>query len=238
MANMRKWSCASAVAILCGVSLFAALNSDAAAQGWKELIRNDSLIWKVESSHIGDLNGDGLTDVVAVLSRDLGKAEVRKGSLWIFFGQGGGGFRLHTRSDGAICFECGGAKSRPDFPVGEPAIKPDGVLWIRYHGGSRYTWDITTKWRLDRTTGQFKLIGETAVYSDTAQRNGRVAQGEVSGEDVNFSTMTGIRTIEGQGTYRCAVNPKFSFVALSGYDFTNSGAVGDKLLSDSCKRVQ
>lgn len=209
-----------------------------ATEDWRELIRKDSPAWTIAFHRTGDLNRDGRSDVVAVLSRPRKDEPGKEASFWIFLAQKDGDYRLHTRSDRAVCFGCGGAKIPPDMVVGTPTIHATGVLWIKYFGGSRITWEITMKWRLDPSSDRFTLIGSTAEYSDALADYGAMEPGQVRREDINFATLRALRTVQGEGTFACRVRPPRKALTLAEFDFANSGPLESHFIPGSCKRVR
>jgi hypothetical protein len=165
--------------------------------------------WQVFENAHGDLNGDGIEDLVLTCGRN--KVDGKEGLLLVYFGVAGGKFKKAVESPKAICFGCGGAKSSPDFPLGTPSILK-GILTLEYTGGSRETWTTQHKfrWQGDRLA----LIGTLSRYEDTAAGNRR---GFLEHEDFNFSTGKSTKTVaQGKGKksriYQCEIakySPRF-----------------------------
>ena len=119
--------------------------------------------------------------------------------------------------------------------MGSPSISAKGILNVTYEGGSREAWTVVFKWRYDVKTGHFILIGETRQNRDTLSDNGEMPPGEVSAEDINYSSGKMIRTISKGGTQHCRVKPALRAINLAGFDF-ETFAGEDRFVEDSCEK--
>jgi hypothetical protein len=186
----------------------------------------------------GDLDGDGRKDVVMTAKKPAPEGEsdgeVRP-LLAVFLGTAEGKLRLDTSAPQAVCVGCGGAKAPFGEVLGTPSIDKRGVLTVTYEGGSREMWSIQLKWRRDRKTNRFALIGETATYADTLSEDGKLERGSVEREDINYATGKMTRKISGEGTYRCDVKPGIAAPDLARFDFQARGD-DDRFVKGSCKR--
>jgi hypothetical protein len=176
--------------------------------------------WTVAAHAEGDLNGDGRPDLAVVL-RDSASADDAANppprlELRVYLQRSDGSYALHTTAPRAVCAGCGGPKGG-DL-LGEPAITKKGLLELSYSGGSREAWDITAKWRLDKS-GHFRLIGWTQRNRDTLSEDGRMEAGEVVSQDVNFATQKQIEQLQGKGQRSCAVPAKLCALELSSFVF-------------------
>lgn len=163
----------------------------------------------------GDLNKDGIPDVVLVLKN---KAEDRKNMdteeihrlLVIIFGVQGGGYTLSASSKEAIlCKTCGGVYGDPFASV--KIVR--GTIVIDHYGGSRERWGYTHRWRFQE--GGWFLIGLTSRTEDT---------GNGASEVTDTNLVTGDCTVEKKppsgkaGTTRSKV-PVKPLTALSDFTF-------------------
>ncbi|MFZ6743614.1 hypothetical protein ACO0LC_10340 [Undibacterium sp. JH2W] len=110
--------------------------------------------WMIESQVSGDLNGDGVADIAAVLVEGKGAADDRQRGLIVLQANAGKGYSL-LGSNGKLlqCQGCGGVKDGVNV-----AIK-NGVLVVSQYSGSReysvYTW----RFRLDAASQRLQMIG-------------------------------------------------------------------------------
>jgi hypothetical protein len=192
--------------------------------------------WTIAQMAKGDLNQDSRTDVVVTLQQPGASDEGTPGMamLAIFFGGPGGTLRLHTKAPQAVCVGCGGPRASFIEVLGSPSISAKGILNVTYEGGSREAWTVVFKWRYDVKTDHFILIGETRENRDTLSDGGEMPPGEVTSEDINYSSGRMIRTISKGGTQRCRVKPALRAITLADFDF-ESFAGEDRFVEDSCK---
>jgi hypothetical protein len=172
--------------------------------------------WAIVGKAVGDLNGDSLPDAAVTLRRGDDHA-----MLAVLLGTPAGGFRVHTRAPGAVCVNCG-ALVYGDL-VGAPAINAKGILLLTYEGGgTSLEWTAVLKWRHDRKTDRFLLIGETREYRNTKE-------GGTSDEDINYLTHKMLRD---GGAERCRVKPWTT--DLRRFDWEKEG-LADREVEGSCK---
>jgi len=178
--------------------------------------------WTVDSKAEGDLDGDGVSDVAAILVKNAGGAKSDP-VLAVWFGAADGSVRLIARAPKATCIGCGGVKAPMDEPLGALSIA-NGVLSLASTGGSREEWSSTYKFRWSAKARRLLLIGETRDTVDTL--------GEEPEEslDVNFSTRQAIRTV-GKKPRRCAVPATFVAPSLDTFDFES---FDDGVIVDAC----
>jgi hypothetical protein len=150
--------------------------------------------WTVLESAAGDLNGDGIADIAAILFQgDVAAAAQAENPppapLRVYFADKSGNVTIAVEAPKATCVHCGGMKGGP-VPFSLQIAK--GVLQLTYNGGSRYAYSIATKWRYQN--GGFYLIGITASDVDTAGTD----EGAVVGieRDANLSTREMVEKVE------------------------------------------
>jgi hypothetical protein len=189
--------------------------------------------WDVLESAEGDLNGDGIADIAAILFQGDVEAAAQAENpppapLRVYFADKSGNVKLAVEAPKATCVHCGGMKGGP-VPFSLQIAK--GVFQLTYSGGSRYAYAVTTKWRYQKDG--FYLIGITATDVDTAGSD----VGAIVGieRDVNLSTLAMVEKIEkirsatpdGErkttGTEkRCKVPASFQRKRLEEYDVEES----------------
>lgn len=220
------------LATLSAVSAVAKINSP---KGFYEYSRQE-----------GDLNGDKKSDVVVVWTScrneecgALDEEHPPKIITEVYLRESGkDGFKLLDKSEGLVCFRCGGVKGG-DF-VGDLSLNKKGILEVSYFGGSRWTWQYLMKWRLDKKN-KFSLIGSTYTSTDTAMEiEGNSSfdsdsTGNLLKSDINYST----RQIEYSfvnkklkaQTGRCQLKPDYHVPEFSQFKY------GDfKTGDDHCPR--
>lgn len=119
----------------------------------------------IQAKEIGDLNKDGLNDVIVILTRGTSKKTdetEEKALLRIYFSDKDGKLSLATEAKDAVCLNCGGMNA-PTLPF-TLKIK-NGVLHLTHAGGSRESFETTTKWRFNN--GSFFLIGVDSLVEDS-----------------------------------------------------------------------
>ena len=183
----------------------------------------------------GDLNGDGLPDIAAVLQeKGDGSDGPRAGMLAVFLRTTAGKLRLHTRAPDAVCPGCGGPKGDWSGVLGDPSIAK-GILTMEYLGGSRDLWVFKQKWRLDPRKDRFVLIGETREDSDTLSDDGEVEPGQLSFEEINYLSGKMTRRISHRGTRHCQVRPELRGLELADFDW-EAHTEGDRFVKGSCRK--
>lgn len=157
-----RWNKSIKITVILILSFFAriALGIDI-----QPLVNNKFPGWKVYQQVEGDLNGDTMPDVAAILYKES-DSESGQTQLVIYLNDGKGGYQLNTLASKAICVGCGGIKAGPG-PLGELSIQK-GQLHIDSSGGSREQFGDKLKWRFDKARNKFILIGETYFLTDTA----------------------------------------------------------------------
>jgi hypothetical protein len=166
--------------------------------------------WTIHQQAQGPLAGG--KDFAAVLTKPDPVSEKLQALLVVYSADGPGRWRLRVKAPKAICVGCGGAKAPMDEPLGRLAIDQRGVLSVTYEGGSREEFSDELKWRLDRRSGRFVLIGETYSSVDT------VGQDPEDAVDVNFTTLKMERRL-GKRRRACLVPAAFQRSELSAFDF-------------------
>lgn len=151
--------------------------------------------WRVEAETddalAGDLDGDGLADRVLRLVQDLpvensnGTTGTRHRALAVLLGKPGGGFtRAAVSTRLLLCSSCGGVRGDP-AGGGNIQIRVErGHVVVEQQSGSRFAYNQTLRFRHDRTSNRFLLIGEDFENRDTA-----------TGDRTNESTnhLTGVK---------------------------------------------
>ncbi|MFZ6874090.1 hypothetical protein ACO0LF_18690 [Undibacterium sp. Di27W] len=133
--------------------------------------------WMIESQVSGDLNGDGMADITAVLVENKSATDDRQRGLIVLQANAGKGYSL-LGSNGKLlqCQGCGGVKDGVNV-----AIK-NGVLVVSQYSGSReysvYTW----RFRLDAASQRLQMIG-----IDEEDADGMVGKGST----VSTNLLTG-----------------------------------------------
>ena len=117
----------------------------------------------------GNLNRDGLDDIVLVLKKDGEREnteEESKRPLYLLIGQGDGSYKLAAQNDNAVyCVHCGGMMGDPFMGI---TIK-NGYFSVEHYGGSSWRWSkiITFKyapaekqWFLHKDGGEYFHAGD------------------------------------------------------------------------------
>jgi hypothetical protein len=138
--------------------------------------------WKLLQSADGDLNKDGLADVVGVLERksetapdpaDDGPPRI----LFVAFQKSGGGYQLSVQANKAILRSGEGGAFGDPFEL----VKVErGSVHVSFYGGSSERWSIAYQFRFQN--GGWFLIG---VTSQTSRTDG---SDEGTFEDINLLT--------------------------------------------------
>lgn len=147
--------------------------------------------WKIEGQIKGDVNADGVSDVLIKLIEDKPKKEDelvdRSRVLVVVVADGKGGWRNAAVADKLLqCTSCGGAfYGVADAPANVSIEK--GVIVVNQDRGSRWVTETTYRFRYDEQPSMFILIG-----FDYARRDRAV--GDVSTESTNYLTVKRITT--------------------------------------------
>jgi hypothetical protein len=139
--------------------------------------------WQLlQSAADGDLNKDGLDDLVGVIEKTT-KTEPDPGQdgppriLFIAFQKPGGGYELSVQANKAILLSNDGGA------FGDPLQQVEigrGTVQVSYYGGSGERWNHTDKFRFQ--DGGWFLIG---VTTETSRTDG---SDEGTSEDINLLT--------------------------------------------------
>lgn len=133
--------------------------------------------WVVESQVSGDLNGDGVADIAAVLVEGKSSADDRQRGLIVLQAIAGKGYSV-LGSNGKMlqCQGCGGVKDGVNVNV------KNGVLIVSQFSGSREYSVSTWRFRLDAASQRLQLIG-----LDEEEADGMVGKGST----VSTNLLTG-----------------------------------------------
>lgn len=105
--------------------------------------------WVVESSLEGELNGDGVKDLVVVLLQSDTSTDRYRALLWLH-GVASGGYVSVASNVGLLaCLSCLGMKGGDGAP--ELEISDKRVLSVSQWGGSRESYGTTHKFRLEKS---------------------------------------------------------------------------------------
>ncbi|MFZ6756564.1 hypothetical protein ACO0K9_05040 [Undibacterium sp. Ji50W] len=144
--------------------------------------------WTVESQVSGDLNGDGLTDIAAVVVENKATADAsgtindRQRALIVLLASASKAYSLLGSNDKLLqCLGCGGVKDGVNVTI------KNGVLVVSQYSGSReysiYTW----RFRLDAGSQRLQMIG-----IDEEDADGMVGRGST----VSTNLLTGQKISE------------------------------------------
>ncbi len=137
--------------------------------------------WIVESQVSGDLNGDGMADIAAVLVEGKSTADDRQRGLIVLLAAGKGYSLLGSNGKLLQCQGCGGVKDGVNVAV------KNGVLVVSQYSGSReysvYTW----RFRMDAASQRLQMIG-----IDEEEADGMVGKGST----VSTNLLTGLQISE------------------------------------------
>ncbi|MFZ6733675.1 hypothetical protein ACO0LG_17240 [Undibacterium sp. Ji42W] len=138
--------------------------------------------WTVENQVSGDLNGDGLADIAAVVVEGKSTTDDRQRGLIVLQASAGKGYSvLGSNSKLLQCQGCGGVKDGINVTI------KNGVLVVSQYSGSReysvYTW----RFRLDAASQRLQMIG-----IDEEEADGMVGKGST----VSTNLLTGLQISE------------------------------------------
>lgn len=140
--------------------------------------------WKVDIEVSGDLNGDGVPDIAAILIEDKLDNDADDGpkhAFMVLLGTGNGKFALAGINSKLLqCKGCGGVKEFVDIQ-----IKKDVVVVSQMSGSRTYTYN-TWRFRYDHKLQGFVLIGLDCEDGDNVL-------GKKTIESSNY--LTGLKTI-------------------------------------------
>lgn len=144
--------------------------------------------WKVADQVSGDLNGDGVPDIVATLVEEKPTDDQSnddyglKQAFIVLLGAENGKFTLKGGNDKLLqCKGCGGVKEIDDISIRK------GVIIVFQMSGSREYSSSTWRFRYDPKARRFVLIGLDTEEGDNAT-------GEKTVESSNY--LTGVKTIQ------------------------------------------
>ncbi|HEY8205453.1 MAG TPA: hypothetical protein VIF81_12045 [Pyrinomonadaceae bacterium] len=148
--------------------------------------------WKIEEQVAGDLNGDSVPDYALKLVEDKpeknseGDPTERGRALVLALATTDGKLKLAGVADSLLqCTRCGGAfYGVVESPANVKIEK--GVVIIEQDHGSREVTDTTYRFRFDRTSGRFVLIGFDLTDVDRATAS-------TVTETINY--LTGVRVV-------------------------------------------
>lgn len=181
--------------------------------------------WKIEEQIKGDVNADGISDVLLKLIEDKPEKEDefvdRNRVLVIAVADGKGGFRNAAVADELLqCTGCGGAfYGAVDAPANVSIEK--GVIVVSQDHGSRWVSEVTFKFRYDEQPEMFILIGFDYSTRDRAE-------GSAVSESINYLTGKRIATnAKGKKTTTTVVKQRLS---IDGVDSSEMEAAAAKRL--------
>ena len=162
----------------------AASPEKAIPRGWRVEAETDDVL-------TGDLNSDGRPDQVLRLVQDLPLEtadhvpRTRFRALVVLLARPEGGYAVAGATTKLLlCSTCAGVRGDP-AGGGNIQIRVErGVIVIQQQSGSRFSYDHTARFRLDREMNRFLLIGEDFDNNDTAT-------GDRTVESSNY--LTGVR---------------------------------------------
>lgn len=162
----------------------AATTDEFVPRGWRMETETDDAL-------AGDLDGDRIADRVLRLVQDSpvespdGTMRTRFRALVVLLGKPGGGFtRAAVSTRLLLCSTCAGVRGDPSSGGNIQVRVERGVIVVGQQSGSRWAYDHTLRFRHDRATNRFLLIGEDFDNHDTAT-------GERTNDSTNY--LTGVK---------------------------------------------
>lgn len=178
--------------------------------------------WKIEEQVKGDVNADGVSDVLVKLIEDKPKKEDefvdRNRVLLIALAEGKGGFRNAAIADKLLqCTGCGGAfYGVVDAPANVTIEK--GVIVVSQDHGSRWVSEISFRFRFDEQPQMFILIGFDYSTRDRAEAS-------VVSESINYLTGKRIATnSKGKKTTTTVAKNRLSIEEVDSEEFESAAA--------------
>lgn len=178
--------------------------------------------WKIEEQIKGDVNADGVSDVLVKLIEDKPKKEDefvdRSRVLVIAVADGKGGFRNAAIADKLLqCTGCGGAfYGVMDAPANVSIEK--GVIVVSQDHGSRWVSEISFRFRFDEQPQMFILIGFDYSTRDRAEAS-------VVSESINYLTGKRIATnSKGKKTTTTVAKKRSSIEDVDSEEFESAAA--------------
>ncbi|MEQ1643637.1 MAG: hypothetical protein ABL959_09365 [Pyrinomonadaceae bacterium] len=178
--------------------------------------------WKIEEQIKGDVNADGVSDVLVKLIEDKPKKEDefvdRSRVLVIAVADGKGGFRNAAIADKLLqCTGCGGAfYGVMDAPANVSIEK--GVIVVSQDHGSRWVSEISFRFRFDEQPQMFILIGFDYSTRDRAEAS-------VVSESINYLTGKRIATnSKGKMTTTTVAKKRSSIEEVDSEEFESAAA--------------
>ncbi len=153
--------------------------------------------WSVEQQANGDLNGDGVSDIAAILVQTKAEDEDQR-ALIVLFGHAGGNLTLAGTNDKLIqCKGCGGIKEGVEVEIRK------GIAIVEQDSGSREFARGTWRFRYDAQARRFLMIGKDIETGDGMRGTGKTE---------SFNYLTGLKITE---TYRLAKDGERKIVTSS-----------------------
>lgn len=158
--------------------------------------------WTVQDQVNGDLNGDGVSDIAAILVQskpDSGEDELQRALIVLLGRDKEERFLLAGTNDKIInCKGCGGVKEM----VGVSIKK--GVLLVEQMSGSREFANETWRFRYDPQTQRFVMIGHDLETGDGMRGTGTI----VSSNYLTGRKITETYRYDKSGEHKIAISTK------------------------------
>lgn len=179
----------------------------------------------IKDSVSGDLNKDGLNDIVLVLNHmqeDTFQIDEEPKRLLLILFKSSSGFKLSGKSSEVLmCRSCGGMYGDPYSSI----TINKGVLSIEHYGGSSWRWTETRKFRYQQNG--FFLIGSTSnLFWNVQDCDGKgIGEAGKNFKDINY--LTGAEVII-EKSEECKLiknikqkQPKKPLVKLEAFEYEN-----------------